>query len=309
MDHKATPAIKAVKCGIKEHGQVIGSAIDAELIAIPSNPVNAPCDAKTTEVLYRGRKHYDKEMLKEVDTQALMIKAEIGKTPVTDEEIEFETKRKKELEEALKEFPSAYPRFSISPVPPKDHLYYGIHPGEYKDVPRFLGERACANPLLSYANTPFSYLGLFFTLNVGRNFGGVVRIINERIITLVEGNLTFYKSDNYYKEKRTPDAEYDMWVHEDLERDYKGWVYERQRINQIKSYFDAYQFLGPWLYNSCNKSIATVNNFCSLDPSFDMEVKEFFYLTDYDLMVGNIYCKRSHEISWKRMATLEFVRI
>lgn len=281
-----------------------------ELIYIKSNN-SEPCKQQTTDRLIDAQSKYTLKQVSEVNELAAKIKIEILKSPETEEEIKRSNEIKRNLKKGVEEFTKNYPRFKLKHDFPSDSLYFGIHSGAYDDVSRFLGKRVCTNPSLSFANEEVSYLTLFFSLNFNRSFGGIVRIINERIVTLIEGSLEFRSqkdSEEYFEKKMSPDASFKSWVHEDLERDFRGFVYQDQSISDFVPFWKSYLFTSPWLYNSCSKSISTVDNKCSLDPSYDMELKDFYYLSDFDLMLGNVYCKKSYETSWTRLATIEFVR-
>lgn len=282
---------------------------DVNLISVPNSNLKPLCKIETTLKFIKQSYRYDDTVLDKVTLLSRQIKEEVEKKPETEEEIKYEHNRIRNLNEATESFKKRYPRFPIQNNTQDDQNYYGIHTGDYTDAKRFLGERVCANPRLMIANGDTSYLSLFFSLNNGRDYGGIVRVINERIVTLIEGSFSFNNTDEYFKWKRAPRATFTSWIHEDIERDYKGWVYQNQSIGQTRYPFESPLSFSPWLYNSCNKSIGVVSNFCSLDPSYDMEFKEFFYLTNYDVMLGNIYCKKSSDKGWTRLALVEFIRI
>jgi hypothetical protein len=268
-----------------------------------------PCDPNTVQTILADIKFYPQIVLDEVSEFNKKIEISLKKKPKTQEEIETFHRRLKELQEKKEIDKKLYPRFGLKEGSPDDYKNFGIHTGDYSDAQRFLGQRTCTNSNLFMASEEESYLSLFFSLNSGRHFGGIIRIINERIVTLVEGSLFFEKNEHYFTEKRIPQGTFRSWVHEDIERDYKGFVYQEQIISQVYYSWRNNFFNGPWLYNSCNKSISVIHNNCSLDPSMDMELKDFFYLTKLDVMIGNIYCKKSSDPSWTRIATMEFIRI
>lgn len=266
-----------------------------------------PCTNKETSKLLASFGPYSKEILNEVSRLAETIEEELSKDPDS-KDWKAEEKRSKKMDISTDFFAEYYPRFQLQKGKRTDYLYYGIHTGPYKDVMRFLGERTCSSPQLTLANSDISYLGLFFSINNAREYGGIIRIINEKNITPIEGSMRFYGIDDYFKSKRKPAVNFRSWVHEERETDRKAFVYQDQEIDE-PSIFQDKLFISPWLYNSCNKSIATIHNNCSLDSSYDMELKEIFYLTDFDLMLGNIYCKKSNDQNWHRIATMEFIQI
>jgi hypothetical protein len=186
-------------------------------------------------------------------------------------------------------------------------LYYGVHFGDYKDNEQFLGNRKCVTPIFHYVNNQSSYLGAFFTINHGRKFGGVVRIINEYIRTLIEGRFSVSSFQDIPYEKFIPSGSMNLRAHEHSVPNRLKYTYEDQEIN-VRKRFDKRLSSSPWLYNSCNRTMATISNYCSIDPSLDMQYKEFFYIVKEDIMLGNIYCKKSFDDKWKRIATMELIR-
>jgi hypothetical protein len=220
-----------------------------------------------------------------------------------EEELKVEKLRIEKLQDQMPLFESIFPRQIIGEEPPRGYLYYGVHSGDYSDEKQFLGKKYCKQPNLSYANYPLSFLGLFFTINEGRTYRGRVRIINEDIKTIIVGAMSISKLIGEKRPRQIPDGRFAMWVHKDIEKDYKGHIYKDSSISTESSYKNS-----PWLYNSCNESIATVSNICHLDQSFDMEYTEFFYLSKFDIILGTVYCKKRIENSWEPIARLEFVR-
>lgn len=226
---------------------------------------------------------------------------------LTEDEEKIEDKRIDGLKKATKPFTEDFARFNISEATPSGALYYGIHLGSYTDSEQLLGKKTCESPKFYYMNNPSSYLSAFFTINHDREFGGIVRIINEYFNTIIEAKLTVFDFPDEPFEKYIPKGKYSMWAHEELQAGFKGHRYETNNISMPRSWGDNYNS-SPWLYNSCTKSISTISNHCSIDPSYDMQFKDFFYLVDYDLILGNIYCKKSSDSKWTRISTLELRR-
>lgn len=270
-------------------------------------PTKEPCLAASTNILIsKMKEQYKPNVLDEVTVFSEKIESELKKD-LTEEELEQQQKRIQNNVAKKINYQKNFPRFKISEVARDDFLYFGIQTGRYKDVMRFLGERECRNPELSWINTDIGYLGLFFSINHGRSYGGIVSILNEKDVTPIESSLRISKIEDYFQEKTVPSGHYSAWLHREQAGKSQSFQYQYQDINAFYTWKDVF-FESPWLYNGCNKSIATISNFCSLDSGYDMEMKEFFYLSDHDLMLGNLYCKKSNENFWKRIATIEMVR-
>lgn len=285
------------------------SCTDIQKTIVTTEEIPGPCNPQTVKKFEEDAKSFPKIVMDKVTELHEEIKKEIKKVPETEEKLQIETKRKLELEAISNEFQKKYPRFQLKTSLPDDYLNYGIHTGDYKDVKTFLGERECKIPAFNIATAETSYLGLFFTLNIARNFGGIIRIINEKFVSLIEGSMSFENIDEYFEKKLLLDASFQSWNRDGRPKHAQTFYYQNHRIIHSKRSFEKNLFSSPWLYNSCNKSISTVSNFCSLDAGMDMEYKEFFYLTQFDLLLGNIYCKKSSETGWTRIATMEFIQI
>jgi hypothetical protein len=275
--------------------------------SLTGTTIKNPCLQKTTYTLLENlNSQYTLKEMNEVTELSTRIELELTKELSLDEQ----KRRKKliEFHDSLKDVEKTkYPRFKIFDSARDDFLYYGIQTGRYKDVIRFLGERECNSPELSWINSDIGYLGLFFSVNQGRSFGGIVRIINEKDVTPIEASLGIYEIDKYFDTKLIPSGHFAAWLQNEGIDLYKTFQYQNQDIHSYYHLQGTF-FETPWLYNSCNKSIATISNHCSLDSGMDMEVKEFFYLSDHDIMLGNIYCKKSSDLRWERIATIEMVR-
>lgn len=204
------------------------------------------------------------------------------------------------------QFASDYSRFKIKTSFPEGALYYGLLFTEENDEKKLLNQYRCDRPDLSFANNTISYLGLFFTLNAKRGYHGRVWTLNQRYRNLIEAQLGIYEYPREPFHRYLPNGNFEMRIHEDSQVNYKGYFYQRQWISQ------EYRFdwdRSAWLYNSCNNNIATVSNYCALDPSFDMQYKDFFYLVKQDKIIGNIYCKKSSEELWSRIAIFSLMRV
>ena len=229
----------------------------------------------------------------------------ISKLSKLEEKKESLIERLKKLSKYSEKFNNDYPRIKIGNQFPENALYFGVILSDVSDVKSFLSKKRCDTPQFDYANNEISHLGSFFTVNAKRAYGGRVRTINNRYENLIEGELALYEYPREPFHRFIPSGNYKMWVHKASNVNYKGYKYQRQWLSQ------EYRFdwdRSPWLYNSCRKSIATVSNYCALDPRQDMQYKDFFYLVKEDKVVGNIYCKKSNGVIWNRLATFEFVR-
>jgi hypothetical protein len=266
---------------------------------------------ETEQILSATSQHIHKDSVSKEPQDLIDVESKISNSEkpkyLTEDEQEIEDKRLEGLKEASKPINKDFARFNISEGIPSGALYYGIHLGSYIDSEQFLGKKTCENPTFYYMNNPSSYLSAFFTINHDREFGGIVRIINEYFNTIIEAKLTVFDFPDEPFEKYIPKGKYSMWVHEEIQAGFKGHRYETNNISMPRSWGDNYNS-SPWLYNSCTKSISTISNHCSIDPSYDMQFKDFFYLVDYDLILGNIYCKKSSDPKWTRISTLELKR-
>ncbi len=280
--------------------------------SLPLKKTNSLCPTSYTKKLIESSSKYEHFSENKEEHQAITRthqKIEFESTDFLDDnEKEVEIKRLKSLKNSPHLYNLDYPRFNVSTKTPSGAHYFGIHIGKYSDVERFLGDRICPKPTFNYVSNPKSYQSAFFTINTERAFSGIVRIINEKFTTLIQASFSLGKFLDRPYHRYIPDGFFSMQTHKDLPGFSKSYVYEANSIDIRRTNYRDSDTL-PWLYNSCTKSIATINNYCSLDPSYDMQYKDFFYLVDYDLLLGNIYCKKSHEQTWSRISTIELRRV
>jgi len=270
-----------------------------------------PCLEKSTDKIIKINKDFSQKNEKGILLTVLEMDEEIrtrGKISKLSKQEEQRTeldKRLAKLNDYSKQFNRDYPRFKVGNQFPEDALYYGVELNDVYDSNTFLKEKRCDKPHFQYANNEISHLGSFFTVNAKRAYGGRVRTINNRYENLIEGEFALYEYPREPFHRYIPSGNFKMWVHKESNVSYQGFQYQRQWLSQ------EYRFdwdRSPWMYNSCQKSIATISNYCSLDPTKDMQFKDFFYLTNEDKLVGNIYCKKSSDQLWDRVASFEFVR-
>lgn len=229
----------------------------------------------------------------------------LNKLSNADETPEMQKQREAKLSTYSKNFLADYPRFKIRDVFPENALYFGINLEEEIPYKKFLKNKTCENPVFSFANNKISHLNTFFILNAKRQYGGRVETVNNRFENLIEGNFSLYEYPREPFHRYIPSGNFEMWVHKESLVTYKGYKYQRQWISQ------EYRFdwdRSPWLYNSCQNSISTISNYCALDPTYDMQYKDFFYLVQSDKILGNIYCKKSHQTKWTKIGIFEFIR-
>lgn len=266
-----------------------------------------PCDNSSNEklALYSFEKREQaKPSFKELKEQ-LKIKGKINRLISTDEKPEVYSKRVKDLAEFMASFKKDYPRFKLKGEFPEGALYYGVEMEKMTETTEFLDKKQCLKPKLVFANNEISHLSLFFTLNAVRGFQGRVKMRNNRFKTLIQGKFGVYEYQRVPFNRYIPEGIFEMWSHKKMKVDFKGYNYQRQFASQ-KYRFDWDRT--PWLYNECSQAISTISNYCSLDPRYDMQFKDIFYSIRRDMVLGNIYCKKSYEKKWHRIASFEFVR-
>ena len=296
------------------------SIIEKEFLAISSfvaKPLNVkgeatdPCIKEyTNQIIFENKKFSEKNeqgtlvSVLNMDEEMRRM-GKIFKLKNDTEEKEENAKRKKKLNSYSRQFQANYPRFEIDGYLPENALYFGIELNEIYDVEKYLNTKLCQRPAFSLANNQISHLGLFFTVNAKRSYGGRVQTTNNRYINLIEGEFNLYEYLREPFHRYIPSGRFSMWVHKDSHVVYKGYKYQRQWLSQ------EYRFdwdRSPWLYNSCSQSISVISNYCALDPRQDMQYKDFIYLVKQDKIIGNIYCKRSSAKSWNKVANFEFIR-
>lgn len=238
-------------------------------------------------------------------SEQLKIKGKINKLVTTNESKEEFEQRINNLSEYKKNYYSDYVRFKFEENFPEGGLYFGVEGNKVTDIDEYLKLRECTKPQHHFTNFENSHLSLFFTLNAVRGFEGKVKLVNNRYKSLIQGKMGIFEYKREPYQRYIPQGMFEMWAHKNMNVAFKGFNYQRQFLAQEYSFgWDR----SPWLYNSCNKSISVVSNYCALDPRYDMQFKDFFYLIKRDVMVGNIYCKKSYEKEWSRVGTFEMVR-
>lgn len=301
-------------------GEYDFSESEKELLSISSQvikPIEAdqridPCDSNLhSKILAVNNKFSERnekgDLLSVLKMdEEIRKRGKITKLAVDTEEIDVKQQRLSRLFNYSDSFREDYVRFRLLDEFPANALYFGLIFDKVDDVKKKLKSLRCDSPKFHFANHRISYLGLFFTLNAKRGYAGRVRTLNNRYRNLIEGQLGIYEYPREPFHRYLPSGNFEMRVHPDSKVNYKGFYYQRQWISQ------EYRFdwdRSPWLYNSCRNSIATVSNYCALDPTYDMQYKDLFYLVNEDRMIGNIYCKKSSEQVWSRVGTLNLMRV
>ena len=190
------------------------------------------------------------------------------------------------------------PRFPSSGFTPKDWIYYGLHLDDYKDAKTFLGVRECQYPTLYRLDNKIRDDVLFLNTNIDRVFEGRARIINETNRTPIQGMLRFENFPPIHQVRYYNYESLDFWIRSSVGN--RSFRYGGKSVNERE--------LSSWFFNGCSKAMSLALNECWLDQSYDMGLVDFIYLTRFDLILGNFYCKKSNESKWTRVALLEFLR-
>lgn len=166
---------------------------------------------------------------------------------------------------------------------------FGFYQQSVEDVETFLNKRVVTDPSMAVIDMARKKRSKFFQELKTAAFEGPVKLFTESAKDRqFNGKMIF----------RSPTQNGLDWI---VVNDETGATIETRTFSQVDE--------SVWRYNSQNPSVMLLSEQCVWNDQYVYEFKDFFYLTQQDLLVANIYCKKQGADQWERVGTLQFDQI
>lgn len=157
------------------------------------------------------------------------------------------------------------------------------------DVDAFLDANVTSNPGMTIVHNDRKAKSVFFQNLASSMFEGQVKVFTkEAKDKRLMGKLSF----------QSPDQNGQGWL---VIRDEQGAIYETRTFTLEDE--------AVWRYNLAENSVVLLSDRCQWSDAFVHEFKDMFYLSQQNMLVGNIYCREQFAKKWNRIGTFEMEQV
>jgi len=157
------------------------------------------------------------------------------------------------------------------------------------NIDAFLDGNVTPNPGMTIVHKERKERSTFFNNLQKASFEGNVNIFTEAAKDKVfQGNLSF----------ESPEQNGQGWL---VIRDDQETVFETRTFSS--------QDEAIWRYNLAENAVSLMSDQCHWSDAFVHEFKDMFYLSQQNMLIGNIYCREQSAKQWSRIGTFSFEQV